>query len=145
MSQAQKPSPGTERPTANAASNDASVREKPSGRVAFDARGNAVWEWRTGDKKFGREVSTTLVQKLEAPELRLATTAIVKAVKDTPADTPAGLPKSFNPYNHAAVDVARSTGTDRPRSKSVVARLVVPQPRTRAGWLQRLREWVGLD
>ncbi len=42
-------------------------REKESGRVAFDARGNPVWEWRTGEGTFHRDASTTLVQKLEAP------------------------------------------------------------------------------
>lgn len=145
MSHAEKPSPDPERPTAHAASGDASAREKSSGRVAFDSRGNAVWEWRTGDKQFGREVSTTLVQKLEAPDLRLASTAIVKPQKDTQAEKPVGLAKSFNPYNHAAVDAARATASDRPRAKSVVTRLVVQPRHARASWFQRLREWLGLD
>jgi hypothetical protein len=51
---------------------------KNSGRVAFDARGNAVWEWRTGEAAFDRDASTTQVQKLEAPELSIEATRKVR-------------------------------------------------------------------
>jgi hypothetical protein len=52
--------------------------EKNSGRVAFDARGNAIWEWRTGEAGFDRDASTTQVQKLEAPGLSIEATRKVQ-------------------------------------------------------------------
>jgi hypothetical protein len=54
------------------------TREMNSGRVAFDARGNAVWEWRTGDGEFKRDASTTIVRKLEPTGLAIEATGIVR-------------------------------------------------------------------
>lgn len=39
--------------------------EAPSGRIAFDARGNAVWEWRTETGDFKSEVDTQTVRALQ--------------------------------------------------------------------------------
>ncbi|MGC3982767.1 MAG: hypothetical protein QM808_16070 [Steroidobacteraceae bacterium] len=39
---------------------------KQSGRVAYDAKGNPVWEWETSTGVFDRDVSTQRLQKLEA-------------------------------------------------------------------------------
>jgi hypothetical protein len=44
----------------------------PSGRVQFDDRGNAIWEWAVGSGAFGREVSEDRLKKLENPELAIA-------------------------------------------------------------------------
>lgn len=52
------------------------TREMTSGRVAFDARGNAVWEWRTGDGEFQRDASTTILRKLEPTGLAIEATGI---------------------------------------------------------------------
>ncbi|HEX2584519.1 MAG TPA: hypothetical protein VHL14_05275 [Steroidobacteraceae bacterium] len=67
---------------ASSKGNDASQRlkkpqqvdEKQSGRVAFDAKGNPVWEWQTSTGVFEQNVSTQRLKKLEAPELSLAAT-----------------------------------------------------------------------
>ncbi|MFO1406604.1 MAG: hypothetical protein U1F08_03615 [Steroidobacteraceae bacterium] len=53
-------------------------REMNSGRVAFDARGNAVWEWRTGEGEFQRDASTTIVRQLEPEGLAIEATGILK-------------------------------------------------------------------
>lgn len=39
--------------------------EAPSGRIAFDARGNAVWEWRTETGEFKSDVDTQTVKALQ--------------------------------------------------------------------------------
>jgi hypothetical protein len=38
-----------------------------SGRVKFDERGNAVWEWAVGTGSFGAETSSKRIQKLVTP------------------------------------------------------------------------------
>ncbi len=39
--------------------------QAPSGRIAFDARGNAVWEWRTETGDFKSDVDTQTVKALQ--------------------------------------------------------------------------------
>ena len=68
-----------------------------TGRVKFDDRGNAIWEWSIATGAFGREVSQERLQKLEHPALSLADDA------PTPLDTvranPLGTKKGYNPYD----------------------------------------------
>ncbi len=68
-----------------------------SGRVKFDERGNAVWEWANATGSFGREVTNERLEKLEIPGLSIAEDA------PTPFDcikpNPAGTVKGYNPYD----------------------------------------------
>jgi hypothetical protein len=70
---------------------------KTTGRVQFDDRGNAVWEWSLATGAFGREVSTERLQKLEHPALSLAEDA------PTPFESvranPLGTKKGYDPYD----------------------------------------------
>jgi hypothetical protein len=71
--------------------------EKSTGRVKFDERGNAVWEWQVATGAFGREVTTQRLQKLEHPALSIADDA------PTPFETvranPLGTKKGYDPYD----------------------------------------------
>src|SRR5580698_9038766 len=71
--------------------------KKESGRVQFDERGNAIWEWAVSTGAFGREVSTERMKKLENPGLSLAEDA------PTPSQrvkaNPLGAVKGYNPYD----------------------------------------------
>jgi hypothetical protein len=71
--------------------------EKTTGRVKFDDRGNAVWEWQLATGAFGVEVSTQRLQKLEHPALSIADDA------PTPLETvranPLGAKKGYDPYD----------------------------------------------
>jgi len=68
-----------------------------TGRVQFDDRGNAIWEWSIATGAFGREVSTARLRSLEHPALSIADDA------PTPSETvranPLGTKKGYNPYD----------------------------------------------
>ncbi len=42
-----------------------------SGRVAFDERGNSIWEWQTAPGVFSREISSQQLRELEASNLQV--------------------------------------------------------------------------
>jgi hypothetical protein len=71
--------------------------KKESGRVQFDERGNAIWEWAVTTGAFGREVSTERLKKLENPGLSLAEDAPTPFDKVKP--NPQGVVKGYNPYD----------------------------------------------
>jgi hypothetical protein len=68
-----------------------------TGRVKFDDRGNAIWEWALATGAFGHEVSTERLKRLEHPALSIADDA------PTPLDAvranPLGTKKGYNPYD----------------------------------------------
>lgn len=71
-----------------------------SGRVAFDARGNPIWEWQTSTGVYERDVSTQRLKKLQAEELSIADTQSLKKPTDLALDEPTQLPGGgMNPYN----------------------------------------------
>jgi hypothetical protein len=84
-------------PSADKARDPALPPNKETGRVQFDDRGNAIWEWSVSTGAYGREVSTERMKRLENPGLSLADDA------PTPFDkvkaNPQGTVKGYNPYD----------------------------------------------
>jgi hypothetical protein len=74
---------------------------KQTGRVQFDERGNAIWEWSVATGAFGREVSTERLQKLEVPGLSLAEDAPTPSQRVKP--NPMGALKGYNPYDSGKI------------------------------------------
>jgi hypothetical protein len=69
---------------------------KTTGRVKFDDRGNAVWEWQIATGAYGLEVSTQRLQKLEHPALSIADEGTQpNAVRANPL----GKKKGYDPYD----------------------------------------------
>jgi hypothetical protein len=100
-----------QKPTAKAGAADANSRgpspnpraePKKTGRVQFDDRGNAIWEWSVATGAFGREVSTERLQKLEHPALSLAEDAPTPFHQVKP--NPQGTVKGYNPYDSGKLD-----------------------------------------
>ena len=73
--------------------------EIPSGRIAFDERGNAVWEWRTASGDFRSDVDTHTVRALQADSD--GTLDVV------PTPTPDNQTVSHDPYSRAAAPRAQ--------------------------------------
>jgi hypothetical protein len=90
------PQPASEADSQQSAA-DVISNAKTTGRVNFDDKGNAIWEWSIATGAFGREVSSERLQKLEHPALSLADDA------PTPFDTvranPLGPKKGYDPYD----------------------------------------------
>jgi hypothetical protein len=87
-----KPAPaGTAEPSAK----DAAA--KTTGRVKFDDRGNAIWEWAITTGAYSPEVSSQRMKRLEHPALSIAEDA------PTPVDhvrsNPLGTKKGYDPYD----------------------------------------------
>jgi hypothetical protein len=96
---------------------DAPREAQASGRVGFDTRGDAVWQWRQEDGQFRPEASTTRVQKLQSAELSLEPTLKVTALETaTPAkaDLPCG---GFNPYDRGTLAAPKENRPPKPRVK----------------------------
>ena len=117
----------------------ASSGEKRSGRVAFDERGNSVWEWQLETGVYSRDVSTQKLKKLELDDLSIADTAINKRPSGLGGERKAA-GGGFNPYDSSApssksadpFDAARALGDrladkpktpDRPRTPADMRRL----------------------
>ncbi|MGD9842277.1 MAG: hypothetical protein AB7F79_12640 [Steroidobacteraceae bacterium] len=81
---------------------------KESGRVAFDARGNPVWEWKTSTGVFDRNVSTQRLKKLEAQDLKLEDTQALKKPKELSIKEHGGLSGGgVNPYDFGGLRSSR--------------------------------------
>ena len=71
------------------------VTQNNSGRVTFDDRGNAVWEWASSTGSFAVDLSTKRLEKLENPTLAL--------VDDDPSPASLVKPKAIKANARAAV------------------------------------------
>ncbi len=112
----------TGKPGAAVSGKPSSAEPKKTGRVQFDDRGNAIWEWSIATGAFGREVSTERLQKLENPGLSLAEDAPTPSLNQVKPN-PQGTVKGYNPY-----DSGRLGKTEPPRRKD----------------LKKLSEWLEL-
>ena len=89
--------------------------EDKSGRVAFDSKGNPVWEWQTAPGVFEQDVTTQRLKKLEAPELSLASTQPVPTLGGNSAKNAKTKSKEdtgFNPYDSDAALKPRTNRTN---------------------------------
>lgn len=109
---------------------------KQSGRVAYDSKGNPVWEWETSTGVYNRDVSTQRLKKLEA-NLSLQETQPVPAQKPkglalqdaerlpgggmNPYDTGGPASGRIAPAAHPAL-VHKQAARDKAESKSLVSK-----------------------
>jgi hypothetical protein len=88
-----------------------------TGRVKFDDRGNAVWEWAVSTGAFGNELSPERLQKLEHPALSIIDEQ--KPASATVRANPLGAKKGYDPYDSGKLGKAAAA----PRKKKDLRRL----------------------
>jgi hypothetical protein len=93
QSSQESPDPGADPTTADG---------KRSGRIAYDERGNSVWEWQLETGVYSRDISTQRLKKLDLNDLSIADTA--KHPRPPGLTDPAGRKAppggGFNPYDN---------------------------------------------
>jgi hypothetical protein len=90
-----------------------------AGRVKFDDRGNAVWEWAVTTGAFGNETSRErLQQKLEHPALKIVDEP--QPSSETVRANPLGKKKGYNPYDSGKLG---KPADPAPRKKKDLRRL----------------------
>jgi hypothetical protein len=84
------------------------LRGEPTGRVQFDERGNAVWDWAAREGRPDQGGLAKSLKVLDNPTLSLADDA------PTPSDVvkpnPLGVVKGYNPYDSGKLDRKRKGG-----------------------------------
>lgn len=81
---------------------EAPVTKNNTGRVRFDDRGNAVWEWAVSTGMFGTEVSTSRLKKLENQTLSLADDSPPRPSVAAPTvvkENRKGMTQGYSPYD----------------------------------------------
>jgi hypothetical protein len=91
-----KPKPGARDASAT---QTGGVTRNNSGRVKFDDRGNAVWEWAVATGSFATDVSTSRLKKLENHTLSLADDSPIPATNDVVKPNPKGVVQGYSPYD----------------------------------------------
>ena len=87
---------------------------KQSGRVAYDSKGNPVWEWEASTGVFARDVSTQRLKKLEAT-LSLEATQPVPKQKNLSVQEPGRLPGGgINPYDSGGLKSSTAPAVKHP-------------------------------
>lgn len=107
------------------AGDDLRVGGNSSGRVQFDDRGNAVWEWSVKTGVFGREATTSRLKKLEHPALSLIDDPPPSAAP-VAKDNPKGVTQGYSPYDSGVLAKSDPGARAAPRKKD----------------LRRLGEWL---
>lgn len=126
----------------NVAPEDKPAIEKTSGRVSFDSRGNAVWEWSMATGKFGSNVDTERLKKLY-PDLKIQDDLPKKA--KTFGTSPDQRGPGFDPYDTHAQRPAKSEPRDPASGIDPYNSTSAPPEKTRSTKpkdLRRLSEWI---
>jgi hypothetical protein len=108
--------PGAGGDSPESAAAEPSETRKRSGRVQFDERGNAVWEWAIKTGKFGQEATNERMRRLENSGLSLADDAPTPFDKVKP--NPHGTVKGYDPY-----DSGKLARSDVPKKKTDLRKL----------------------
>lgn len=154
----EKPADSPE-PTPAGAGEDKTAGVKSSGRVAFDSRGNPVWEWQLETGVYSRDVSTQRLKKLDLGHLSLMDTGAHKKADPThpdpkqPEAKKAAAPPprkdlpggGFNPYNSGSPPAGGGGNpydSGRPMAKQPAADPKAP-PRKPTD-MHKLDEWIKL-
>jgi hypothetical protein len=120
---------------------------KRSGRVAYDSRGNTIWEWQLETGVYTRDVNTQKLKKLDLGELSIADTVIQKKPEGLEDAAQSPSRGGFNPYDSSAVTGGGSNPYDNSHSVGGKVSAKTPEPSTPARQptdMRKLDEWIKL-
>jgi hypothetical protein len=128
---------------ADLSAQDAPADSKRSGRIAYDERGNSVWEWQLETGVYSRDISTQRLKKLDLNDLSIADTAIGQrppGLDPARGRLPGG---GFNPYDNSTS--TRGNVGNNPYSGGARAPLKpAPEPKRKPTDRKKLQEWMEL-
>lgn len=125
----ESPSQGTAEPSSG---EPPAADGKRSGRIAYDERGNSVWEWQLETGVYSRDISTQRLKKLDLNDLSIAETAR--------HPRPPGL-DGGNPYDNSTTGGGK-VANDPYNSAGKGA--LKPAPARKPTDLKKLQEWMEL-
>ncbi|GFE78542.1 hypothetical protein GCM10011487_05420 [Steroidobacter agaridevorans] len=112
-----------------------SQTDKRSGRIAYDERGNSIWEWQLETGVYSRDISTQRLKKLDLNDLSIADTAIQQRPPDL---------GGFNPYDNSS-STRGNVGKNDPYNGGNRAPLKpAAEPKRKPTDLKKLQEWMEL-
>lgn len=126
---------------------------KSSGRVAFDARGNPIWEWQLETGVYSRDVNTQKLKKLNLGELSLVDTGTHKKPTGLEPEAPTirkAMPGGgFNPYDTSPKKDEGASPYDKARAAAANKQAPTPPPKPAAPQrnpadLRKLDAWIKL-
>jgi hypothetical protein len=93
--------------------------QQPSGRIAFDDRGRAVWEWRTGTGDFKSDVDTQTVRALQdATDVGLASPTPAQQTNHDPYSS-ANVPRAAEKKGRRTLDDMRKLSEEIKRARAL--------------------------
>ena len=125
-----------------------SQADKRSGRIAYDERGNSIWEWQLETGVYSRDISTQRLKKLDLNDLSIADTAAhprPPGLTD-PADRKAAPSGGFNPYDNFRTS-GGNVASDPYNSAAKGALKPAPKaaaPARKPSDMKKLQEWIEL-
>lgn len=84
-----------------------------SGRVAFDERGNGIWEWQTAPGVFSRDISSQQMLELQANELQVVDEEHSSSAAATSVWTRRALPRKVSKDVELVMPVRRRQESSR--------------------------------
>ena len=119
--------------------------DKRSGRIAYDERGNPIWEWQLETGVYSRDISTQRLKKLDLNDLSIADTAIQQRPPglDDPAARKPMPGGGSNPYDNSS-STRGNVGNNPYNSAGKAPLKPAAEPKRKPTDLKKLQEWMEL-